>query len=150
MMKEKMTKKDWFAMVREVVSKAEMTEVEKNGALAFIDREVELLNKKSSNSRDTKKQQENKALAEVVVAELAKLGKPMAISEMIKASEVLGAYSTQKLTPILKALKDEQRVVMTTEKKRNYYSVVQFQGVGKKKKKKNQKVGGRNDQTRTD
>jgi hypothetical protein len=124
MMKEKMTKKDWFAVVREVVSNAEMTEVEKNGALAFIDREVELLNKKSSNSRDTKKQQENKALAEVVVAELAKLGKPMAISEMIKASEVLGAYSTQKLTPILKALKDEQRVVMTTEKKRNYYSVV--------------------------
>ena len=124
MMKEKMTKKDWFAVVREVVSNAEMTEVEKNGALAFIDREVELLNKKSSNSRDTKKQEENKALAEVVVAELAKLGKPMAISEMIKASEVLGAYSTQKLTPILKALKDEQRVVMTTEKKRNYYSVV--------------------------
>lgn len=124
MMKEKMTKKDWFAVVREVVSNAEMTEVEKKGALAFIDREVELLNKKSSNSRDTKKQQENKALAEVVVAELAKLGKPMAISEMIKASEVLGAYSTQKLTPILKALKDEQRVVMTTEKKRNYYSVV--------------------------
>jgi hypothetical protein len=124
MMKEKMTKKDWFAMVREVVSNAEMTEVEKKGALAFIDREVELLNKKSSNSRDTKKQEENKALAEVVVAELAKLGKPMAISEMIKASEVLGAYSTQKLTPILKALKDEQRVVMTTEKKRNYYSVV--------------------------
>ena len=124
MMKEKMTKKDWFAVVREVVSNAEMTEVEKNGALAFIDREVELLNKKSSNSRDTKKQQENKALAEVVVAELAKLGKPMAISEMIKASEVLGAYSTQKLTPILKALKDEQRVVMTTEKKRNYYTVV--------------------------
>ena len=125
MMKEKMTKKDWFAVVREVVSNAEMTEVEKNGALAFIDREVEWLNKKSSsNSRDTKKQQENKALAEVVVAELAKLGKPMAISEMIKASEVLGAYSTQKLTPILKALKDEQRVVMTTEKKRNYYSVV--------------------------
>ena len=124
MMKEKMTKKDWFAVVREVVSNAEMTEVEKKGALAFIDREVELLNKKSSNSRDTKKQQENKALAEVVVAELAKLGKPMAISEMIKASEVLGAYSTQKLTPILKALKDEQRVVMTTETKRNYYSVV--------------------------
>lgn len=124
MMKEKMTKKDWFAVVREVVSNAEMTEVEKNGALAFIDREVELLNKKSSNSRDTKKQEENKALAEVVVAELAKLGKPMAISEMIKASEVLGTYSTQKLTPILKTLKDEQRVVMTTEKKRNYYTVV--------------------------
>lgn len=124
MMKEKMTKKDWFAVLRVLVDNAEMKEEEKDGALAFIDREVELLNKKSNNSRDTKKQEENKALAEVVLAELGKIGKPMAIAELIKASEVLGAYTTQKLTPILKALKDEQRVVMTTEKKRNYYSVV--------------------------
>lgn len=124
MMKEKMTKKDWFAVLRVMVANAEMAEAEKDGALAFIDREVELLNKKSSNSRDTKKKEENKALAEVVLTELGKIGKPMAIAELIKASEVLGAYTTQKLTPILKALKDEQRVVMTTEKKRNYYSVV--------------------------
>ena len=124
MMKEKMTKKDWFAVLRVMVANAEMAEAEKNGALAFIDREVELLNKKSSNSRDTKKQQENKALAEVVVAELAKLGKPMAISEMIKASEVLGAYTTQKLTPIMKTLEKEQKVVVTVDKKRNYYTVV--------------------------
>ena len=124
MMKEKMTKKDWFAVLRVMVANAEMAEAEKNGALAFIDREVELLNKKSNNSRDTKKQKENKALAEVVLAELGKMEKPMAIAELIKASEVLGAYTTQKLTPILKALKNEQRVVMTTEKKRNYYSVV--------------------------
>lgn len=123
MMKEKMTKKDWFAVVREVVSNAEMTEVEKNGALAFIDREVELLNKKSNNSRDTKKQEENKALAEVVLAELGKIGKPMAIAELIKASEVLGAYTTQKLTPIMKTLVTEQKVVVTVDKKRNYYTV---------------------------
>lgn len=125
MMKEKMTKKDWFAVVREVVSNAEMTEVEKNGALAFIDREVELLNKKSNNSRDTKKQEENKALAEVVLAELGKIGKPMAIAELIKASEVLGAYTTQKLTPIMKTLVTEQKVVVTVDKKRNYYTVAQ-------------------------
>lgn len=124
MMKEKMTKKDWFAVLRVLVDNAEMEKEEKDGALAFIDREVELLNKKSNNSRDTKKQEENKALAEVVLAELGKIGKPIAIAELIKASEVLGVYTTQKLTPILKALKDEQRVVMTTEKKRNYYSVV--------------------------
>lgn len=124
MMKEKMTKKDWFALVKEVVEKAEMPQAEKEGALAFIGREVELLSKKSSNSRDTKKQEENKALAEVVLVELAKMGKPMAISEMIKASDVLGEYSTQKLTPILKGLEKAGRVVMSTEKKRNYYSVV--------------------------
>lgn len=123
MMKEKMTKKDWFAVLRVMVANAEMAEAERDGALAFIDREVELLNKKSSNSRDTKKQQENKALAEVVLAELGKIGKPMAIAELIKASEVLGAYTTQKLTPIMKTLVTEQKVVVTVDKKRNYYTV---------------------------
>ena len=124
MMKEKMTKKDWFAVLRVMVANAEMAEAEKDGALAFIDREVELLNKKSNNSRDTKKQAENKALAEVVLAELGKIGKPMAIAELIKASEVLGAYTTQKLTPIMKTLVTEQKVVVTVDKKRNYYTVV--------------------------
>ena len=123
MMKEKMTKKDWFAVLRVMVANAEMAEAEKDGALAFIDREVELLNKKSNNSRDTKKQTENKALAEVVLAELGKIGKPMAIAELIKASEVLGAYTTQKLTPIMKTLVTEQKVVVTVDKKRNYYTV---------------------------
>ena len=124
MMKEKMTKKDWFAVLRVMVANAEMAEAEKDGALAFIDREVELLNKKSNNSRDTKKQTENKALAEVVLAELGKIDKPMAIAELIKASEVLGAYTTQKLTPIMKTLVTEQKVVVTVDKKRNYYTVV--------------------------
>lgn len=123
MMKEKMTKKDWFAVLRVMVANAEMAEAEKDGALAFIDREIELLNKKSNNSRDTKKQAENKALAEVVLAELGKIGKPMAIAELIKASEVLGAYTTQKLTPIMKTLVTEQKVVVTVDKKRNYYTV---------------------------
>ena len=123
MMKEKMTKKDWFAVLRVMVANAEMAEAEKNDALAFIDREVELLNKKSNNSRDTKKQAENKALAEVVLAELGKIGKPMAIAELIKASEVLGAYTTQKLTPIMKTLVTEQKVVVTVDKKRNFYTV---------------------------
>lgn len=124
MMKEKMTKKDWFAVVKEVVENAEMPKEEKEGALAFIKREVELLNKKSSNSRDSKKQKENKALAEVVLAELSKMTKPMAVAELINASEILKTYSTQKLTPILKGLETEKRVVVTVEKKRNYYSVV--------------------------
>ena len=124
MMKEKMTKKDWFAVLRVMIANAEMAEAEKDGALAFIDREIELLNKKSNNSRDTKKQTENKALAEVVLAELGKIGKPMAIAELIKASEVLGAYTTQKLTPIMKTLVTEQKVVVTVDKKRNYYTVV--------------------------
>ena len=56
-------------------------------------------------------------------SKLGKMSKPMAISELIKASEVLGAYSTQKLTPIMKTLEKEGRVIVTVEKKRNFYTV---------------------------
>lgn len=123
MAEKRITKREYFGMLAEVVAKANLS-VEKTEELqAFIGREVELLNKKSSGSKETKTQKENKALAEVVIAELGKMSKPMAISELIKASEVLGAYSTQKLTPIMKTLEKEGRVIVTVEKKRNFYTV---------------------------
>lgn len=123
MAEKRITKREYFEMLAEVVAKAELSVEKAEELQAFIDREVELLNKKSSGSKETKTQKENKALAEVVIAELGKMSKPMAISELIKASEVLGAYSTQKLTPIMKTLEKEGRVIVTVEKKRNFYTV---------------------------
>lgn len=123
MAEKRITKREYFGMLAEVVAKAELSVEKAEELQAFIAREVELLNKKSSGSKETKTQKENKALAEVVIAELGKMSKPMAISELIKASEVLGAYSTQKLTPIMKSLEKEHRVIVTVEKKRNFYTV---------------------------
>lgn len=123
MAEKRITKREYFGMLAEVVAKAELSVEKAEELQAFIAREVELLNKKSSGSKETKTQKENKALAEVVIAELGKMSKPMAISELIKASEVLGAYSTQKLTPIMKTLEKEGRVIVTVEKKRNFYTV---------------------------
>ena len=123
MAEKRITKREYFGMLAEVVAKAELSVEKAEELQAFIAREVELLNKKSSGSKETKTQKENKALAEVVIAELGKIPKPMAISELIKASEVLGAYSTQKLTPIMKSLEKEHRVIVTVEKKRNFYTV---------------------------
>ena len=123
MAEKRITKREYFEMLAEVVAKAELSVEKAEELQAFISREVELLNKKSSGSKETKTQKENKALAEVVIAELGKMSKPMAISELIKASEVLGAYSTQKLTPIMKTLEKEGRVIVTVEKKRNFYTV---------------------------
>ncbi|MBQ8793086.1 MAG: hypothetical protein IJZ62_05910 [Clostridia bacterium] len=123
MAEKRITKREYFGQLAKVVEKAEITEEVREQLTAFIGREVELLNKKSGTGKETKTQKENKALAEVVVAEIGKVGKPVAIAELIKASEVLAEYTTQKLTPIVKKLAESGRLVVTTEKKRNYYTV---------------------------
>ena len=124
MAEKRITKREYFGELAKLVEVAEISVEQKEQLSAFIGRELELLAKKSSGSKETKTQKENKALAEVVIAELGKMTKPMAISELIKASEVLAEYSTQTLTPIMKSLEKEGRVVVTVEKKRNFYSVV--------------------------
>lgn len=123
MAEKRITKKEYFEMLVKVVEGAEIPAEKKDELKAFIGREVELLNKKSGTGKETKTQKENKALAEVVLAELGKIAKPVAIAELIKASEVLSNYTTQKLTPIMKTLDKEHKVVVTVEKKRNYYTV---------------------------
>lgn len=123
MAEKRITKREYFGMLVKVVEGAEIPTEKKDELKAFIGREVELLNKKSGTGKETKTQKENKALAEVILAELGKMEKPVAIAELIKASEVLGAYTTQKLTPIMKTLDKEHKVVVTVEKKRNYYTV---------------------------
>lgn len=123
MAEKRITKREYFEQLAEVVAKAEISEETKEQLKAFIGREVELLAKKSGTGKETKTQKENKALAEVVIAELSKMEKPVAVAELINASEVLGIYSTQKLTPIMRALEKEGRIVKTVEKKRNYYTV---------------------------
>lgn len=123
MTEKRITKREYFGQLAEVVAKAEISAEVREQLTAFIGREVEFLNKKSGTGKETKTQKENKALAEVVVAEIGKVGKPVAIAELIKASEVLAEYTTQKLTPIVKKLAESGRLVVTTEKKRNYYTV---------------------------
>lgn len=123
MAEKRITKREYFGMLAKVVEGAEISVEQKEVLGAFIGREVELLNKKSGTGKETKTQKENKALAEVVLVELGKVAKPVAIAELIKASEVLAEYTTQKLTPIMKGLEKEGKVVVTTEKKRNYYTV---------------------------
>lgn len=123
MAEKRITKREYFGQLAEVVAKAEITEEAKEQLKAFIGREVELLAKKSGTGKETKTQKENKALAEVVVAELSKMEKPVAVAELINASEMLNGYSTQKLTPIMRTLEAEGRIVKTVEKKRNYYTV---------------------------
>lgn len=122
---KKMTKKEYFAQIREVVaSNAEL--------VAFVDHEIELLDRKNSSKGQTKTQIENETIARVIVEELAKIEKAVTITELMEQSEVIKNYelangnhlTNQKISAILKTLVTDNQVIRTSDKKKTYFSVV--------------------------
>lgn len=120
-MEKKMTKKEWFAVLTEVVEQSNMEN--KTEALAFINHEVELLEKKSAKSGQTKTQKENAEILVKIKEELAKVGKAVTITELQATSAEMAQYSNQKLSALLKKLVESGEVVKTTEKKKSYFAV---------------------------
>ena len=123
MMNNKMTKKDWFAMVIGVV---ENSEVEKKvEMLEFLNHEIELLNKKNSRSGQTKTQKENEILLDQLELALADFTEPVTISDFMKKStHEVSTLSNQKLSALMKKLcEDRETVVKTVEKKKSYFSL---------------------------
>ena len=121
-MTKKMTKKEMFAMVAEVVATAEVEN--KTEMMDFIAHEIELLERKSSKSGQTKTQKENEVLMEQLMVALAEMETAVTISEFqAKSTHEVATLSNQKLSALLKKLKDDGKVVKTVEKKKSYFSV---------------------------
>lgn len=115
-MEKRLTKKDYFKELREMVGN-------RQDLVDFIDHELELLDRKSSKSAETKAQVENKGIMETIVNELTRIARPVTITELQNESEDLKEYSNQKLSALLKKLVDSNQVVRTTDKKKTYFSV---------------------------
>jgi HSP90 family molecular chaperone len=121
MANSKMTKKDWFAVVKAIVEASDSAQ--KDEAVKFIDHEVELLSKKSAKSGQTKTQKENVAVMEKIKTALASVDSPVTISELMKSSEDMAEYSNQKLSALLKKLVESGEVVRTEDKKKAFFSL---------------------------
>lgn len=119
MTNSKMTKKDYFKVLKEIV-KGNEREVE---LVAFIDHEIELLVKKSAKSGMTATQKANAEIMEKIVNALAVMDKPVTVTELQKGFAELDALSNQKMSALLKKLVDEGRVVKTIDKKKSLFSL---------------------------
>lgn len=106
-----MTKREYFAKLKSIVSdNAEL--------VAFIDHEVELLDKKNSAPRKpTTKQLDNEGYKATILANLE--GK-MTISEIVK-SVFNNDLSNQKVSALVGQLVDDGVVVRTVEKRKAYF-----------------------------
>ena len=114
-MANKITKKEMFTMIKaQVKDNADM--------VAFIDHEIELLDKKASNKKATKTQEANVGIKSTILAVLEG-GKSMTVTEMQSASAELGELSNQKVSALVRQLVEAGEVVKTIDKKVSRFSL---------------------------
>ena len=114
-MANKITKKEMFTRIKaQVKDNAEM--------VAFIDHEIELLDKKASNKKATKTQEANIGIKSTILAVLEG-AKSMTVTEMQGASAELGELSNQKVSALVRQLVEAGKVVKTIDKKVSRFSL---------------------------
>lgn len=122
MTNKKMTKRDYFNGLMEVIENHKDSIENYEEFKAFIEREIELLNRKRSNSKPTKTQIENEKIKEKILIALEKVDEPVTITELAKM-DGLTEYSNQKLSVLSHQLVDEHKVVNTRVKKVSYFKI---------------------------
>ena len=122
MTNKKMTKRDYFNELLGVIENHKDSIENYEDFKAFIEREIELLNKKRSNSKPTKTQIENEKIKEKILEVLTDVNEVMTISELMTA-DGLENYSNQKLSVLCHQLVNEHKVVNTKVKKVSYFKI---------------------------
>lgn len=116
MAEKKMTKRDYFKQIKElVVGNVELEN--------FINHELELLDKKSASKAPTKVQIENESIKELIIKTLSTFEKPATISDIQSANDELAELSNQKISALLTQLINADKVVRTTDKKKAYFTL---------------------------
>ena len=114
-MANKITKKEMFTRIKaRVKDNAEM--------VAFIDHEIELLDKKASNKKATKTQEANVGIKSTILTVLEG-AEPMTVTEMQGASAELGELSNQKVSALVRQLVEAGKVIKTIDKKVSRFSL---------------------------
>ena len=110
-----MTKKEMFAEIRNAVADNE-------DFVAFLDHEIELLNKKRP-SVNSKAKAESEARANAVYETLATCDKPVTVTELIAlADNEVATFTNQRVSALLRKLGDE-KVKKEVIKGKAYFSI---------------------------
>ena len=112
-----MTKREMFvaiANVAEVAANAEMVE--------FLNHQIELLDARKSGKGLTKTQKANEEVKAVIAEVLAEVEKAT-VTDLIK-DERLDGFTNQKISALLRQMKDKGLVDKTMEGKKAYFSLV--------------------------
>lgn len=122
MSEKKITKKEMFNLIKGVEG---LTDEMKS----FIDHEIELLDKKNASKKPTKAQTENEGYKAEVLKVFEEIGEgaTLTVTEILKASEVLKEFSTQKVSALCKLLEGDGLLVKVSDKKKTLYKVAEVE-----------------------
>ncbi len=117
-MEKKMTKKEVVMqmLANEVV-------VANKDWKAYLERELELLEKKATSKKATKTQVENAKVKDRVLEVLTREGKALTVTELLKADEDFAELSNQKMSALLSQLREERKVFRFVDKKKALFRV---------------------------
>lgn len=120
-MTKKMTKKDYFEILKGAYPKDANNY---NEVIEFINHEIELLERKSSQGKKpTANQMENEGFLEIIQNILQESNKAMTISDIQNANEELPT-SNQRMSALMKKLVESGAVEKTYEKRKPYFKWV--------------------------
>ena len=115
MSNKKMTKREMFEQIKNSYN---LTPAE----VAFIDHELELLAKKNaSEKKPTAQQVANEGLKSVILNVLTENGGLMTVTDVQKSCEELSELSNQKLSALLRQMKDDGIVEKVEDKRKSYF-----------------------------
>ena len=115
-MANKKTQKDFFNEIIEVLNEAGRDDL-----VEFCNDRIDKLTRKSTSKKPTKVQVENDSIKDTIVEILEELDSP-ATATMI-ATDPRVNVSNQKVSALLKQLKEDGRIVRTEDKGKAYFSV---------------------------
>lgn len=114
MANKKMTKVEMFNAIKAVVADNE-------DFVAFIDHEIELLQKKSTNKKATKTQIENEGIKETILAVLTDEG--ATVTEIQGKDDTLVSLSNQRVSALLRQLVADEKAVKVVEGKKSLFKI---------------------------
>jgi predicted transcriptional regulator len=118
MTNKKMTKREMFEQIK---ANYQLTDAE----VAFIDHELELLAKKNaSEKKPTAQQVANEGLKSTIIEVLTDNGGLMTVTDVQKSCEELSALSNQRVSALLRQLKDDGKVERVEDKRKAYFKAV--------------------------
>lgn len=92
--------------------------------VAYLEHELELLDKKAEKKGESKNAKENEKFKEIILNVLATIGTGT-VTEIQKADAELGELSNQRVSAILKKMVEEDKTVTkTTENRKTVFSLV--------------------------
>ena len=122
MANKKMTKKDYFAILRAAYPQ---TADNYNEVIAFIDHEVDLLNRKNSGEKKPTAQQAANEAVKTAIAEGMSPNRLYTVTEIQKEIPECAEMSNQRISALLRQMKEDKIIVRTEDKRKAYFSLAE-------------------------